>query len=132
MVKKMGEIKEVISTSSNSTPVKVLMVDRIAGGDNDEVESNDGSDAGERHRRISGELGSYKGSCTNLKDYDEALPDNLFQTPKEEKVGKCYFQKTEGESFLVKLRNQQCNYNLSSVTSLNHILKIFQNPVCIS
>lgn len=88
MVKKMGEIKEVISTSTNSTPVKVLMIDRIAGGDNEDVESNDGSDGGERYRRISGELGSYKGSCTNLKDYDEPLPDNLFSTPKEEKVGK--------------------------------------------
>lgn len=88
MVKKMGEIKEVISTSTNSTPVKVLMIDRIAGGDTEEVESNDGSEGGERHRRISGELGSYKGSCTNLKDYDEPLPDSLFLTPKEEKVGK--------------------------------------------
>lgn len=87
----MGEIKEVISTSTNSTPVKVLMIDRIAGGDNEEVESNDGSDQGERSRRISGELvNSNKGSSTNLKDYDEPLPDNLFPTPKDEKVGKSY------------------------------------------
>lgn len=89
MVKRMGEIKEVISTSSNSNHVKVSLIDKIAGGDNDEIESNDGSDAGERHRRISGELASYKGSCANLKDYDEPLPENLYQTPKDEKVGKC-------------------------------------------
>lgn len=86
MVKKMEEIKEAISTSTNSTPVKVIS-DRLT-GDVEECESNDGSDAGERCRRISAELSSYRGSCTNLKDYDEALPDNLFITPKDDKVGK--------------------------------------------
>lgn len=99
----MGEIREVISTSSNSTPVKVLMIDRTAGGDNDEVESNDGSDSGERHRKISGELSSCKGSSTNLKDYDELLPDNLFQTPIEEKVGKCFQNEDAEETCLQHL-----------------------------
>ncbi|VEN51830.1 unnamed protein product, partial [Callosobruchus maculatus] len=55
MVKKMEEIREAISTSANSTPVKGLPNDRLAPGDiQEECESNDGSDAGERHRRISG------------------------------------------------------------------------------
>ncbi|KAJ8927639.1 hypothetical protein NQ314_019881, partial [Rhamnusium bicolor] len=82
----MEEIKEAISTSSNSTPVKVMTGDRMAAGDTqEECESNDGSEGGERHRRISAELGSYRGSCTNLKDYDEPLPESLFPTPNEEK-----------------------------------------------
>lgn len=90
MVKKMEEIKEAISTSSNSTPVKALTGDRLATGDaQEECDSNDGSEGGERHRRVSTELGSYRGSCTNLKDYDEALPESLFATPKEEKHGEC-------------------------------------------
>ncbi|XP_018574425.1 DENN domain-containing protein 4C isoform X2 [Anoplophora glabripennis] len=86
MVKKMEEIKEAISTSSNSTPVKVLTGDRLATGDaQEECDSNDGSEGGERHRRVSTETGSYRGSCTNLKDYDEPLPESLFPTPREEK-----------------------------------------------
>lgn len=89
MVKKMEEIKEAISTSSNSTPVKVLTGDRLASGDaQEECDSNDGSDPGERHRRVSAE-GSYRGSCVNLRDYDEPLPDSLFPMPKEEKHGEC-------------------------------------------
>lgn len=88
MVKKMEEIKEAISTSSNSTPVKAMAGDRLASGDaQEECDSNDGSEGGERHRRVSAELGSYRGSCTNLKDYDEPLPDSLFATPREEKHG---------------------------------------------
>ncbi|XP_060525748.1 DENN domain-containing protein Crag isoform X2 [Cylas formicarius] len=91
MVKKMEEIKEAISTSANSTPVKVASSfggDRKASGDalNEiDAESNDGSDAAglERHRKISAELGSYRGSCANLKDYDEPLPESLYPTPEE-------------------------------------------------
>lgn len=86
MVKKMEEIKEAMST--NSTPVKVAS-DRLAAGDASECaecESNDGSDCGgDRHRKISAEMSSYKGSFTNLKEYDENLPESLFPTPKEDK-----------------------------------------------
>lgn len=89
MVKKMEEIKEAMST--NSTPVKVAS-DRLAAGDASECaecESNDGSDCGgDRHRKISAEMSSYKGSFTNLKEYDENLPESLFPTPKEDKNGK--------------------------------------------
>ncbi|XP_072394333.1 DENN domain-containing protein Crag isoform X1 [Diabrotica undecimpunctata] len=89
MVKKMEEIKEAISTSTNSTPVKVLTGDRLATGDapeGTEGDSNDGSDCGDRHRKISTEMSSYRGSVTNLKEYDEILPESLFPMPKEDKT----------------------------------------------
>nr|XP_023017327.1 DENN domain-containing protein 4C isoform X2 [Leptinotarsa decemlineata] len=90
MVKRMEEIKEAISTSANSTPVKVSVGgDRLAAGDAPECaecESNEGSDCGDRHRKISAELSSYRGSCTNLKDYDEPLPESLFPMPKEDRT----------------------------------------------
>nr|CAH7749959.1 unnamed protein product [Callosobruchus chinensis] len=86
MVKKMEEIREAISTSANSTPVKGLPNDRLAPGDiQEECESNDGSDAGERHRRISAELSS-RGSFNNLKEYEETLPESLFGMPAEERT----------------------------------------------
>ncbi|XP_064212569.1 DENN domain-containing protein Crag isoform X3 [Tribolium castaneum] len=87
MVKKLDEIKEAMSTSAHNTPVKTAQTDRLAAGDADiaECESNDGSDGGERHRRVSAELGSYRGSYTNLKDSDEPLPESLFPPPSEEK-----------------------------------------------
>lgn len=81
--KKLDEIKEAISTSTTSTPVKVLAGDRLAAGDLPEgtdVESMDGSEMGERQRRISAELGSYRGSHANLKDFEE-LPDSFYQPP---------------------------------------------------
>ncbi|XP_056633032.1 DENN domain-containing protein Crag isoform X2 [Diorhabda sublineata] len=87
MVKKMEEIKEAISTSTNSTPVKVLTSDGLGGRDaveSGEGDSNDGSDYGDRHRKISTEMNSYRGSVTNLKEYDEGLPDSLFPVPKED------------------------------------------------
>ncbi|KAG5889364.1 hypothetical protein JTB14_009157 [Gonioctena quinquepunctata] len=87
VVKRMEEIKEAISTSANSTPVKVSSGDRMAAGDAPECaecDSNEGSDCGEKHRKISAELSSYRGSCTNLKDYDEPLPESLFPMPREE------------------------------------------------
>lgn len=78
----MDEIKEAISTSTNSTPVKVLTGDRLGGGEPGEgigdCESTDGSDGAERHRRISAELGSYRGSNANLRDSDDNLPENLY------------------------------------------------------
>lgn len=90
MVKKMEEIKEAISTSANSTPAKKALTagDRMASGDalNDiDGESVHGSEDGERIRKISAELGSYRGSCANLKDYDEPLPESLYLTPEETK-----------------------------------------------
>lgn len=91
MVKKMEEIKEAISTSANSTPVKNALNsnDRMASGDtlNDiDGDSAHGSDdtSLERQRKVSAELGSYRGSCTNLKD-DEILPENIYLTPEEAK-----------------------------------------------
>lgn len=91
MAKKLDEIKEKISTSANSTPVKVVHSDRYGAGDiGDNIgenESTDGSDGGERHRRISGELGSARGSCNNLKDYDEPLPESFFPPPVDDVAG---------------------------------------------
>ncbi|XP_050303114.1 DENN domain-containing protein Crag isoform X2 [Anthonomus grandis grandis] len=90
MVKKMEEIKEAISTSANSTPVKLASGDRMASGDAlNEIDgdvSGQGSDDGERIRKVSTELGSYRGSCANLKDYDEPLPESLYPTPEDTKV----------------------------------------------
>ncbi|XP_076260425.1 DENN domain-containing protein Crag isoform X2 [Rhynchophorus ferrugineus] len=92
MVKKMEEIKEAISTSATSTPVKnaLTAADRMASGDalndvdGDSVHGSD--DAGlERQRKVSAELGSHRGSSANLKDYDELLPENLYSTPEETK-----------------------------------------------
>ncbi|XP_017770333.1 PREDICTED: DENN domain-containing protein 4C isoform X2 [Nicrophorus vespilloides] len=81
---KLDEIKEAISsTSTNSTPVKVA--DRMAAGDvpeGIEGESTDGSEGGERHRKISAECSSYRGSYANLKDCD-FLPDSLFPVPSD-------------------------------------------------
>lgn len=88
-MKKLDEIKEAISTSTTSTPVKMLTGDRLAAGDvaEGENESTDGSEGGERHRRISAEFGSYRGSYANLKDFED-LPENLFPTPNEFPTGK--------------------------------------------
>ncbi|ERL87686.1 hypothetical protein D910_05076 [Dendroctonus ponderosae] len=90
MVKKMEEIKEAISTSATSTPVKALTSgDRMASGDalNDiDGDSAQGSEEGERVRKVSVEMGSYRGSCTNLKDYEEPLPESLYPTPEEAKA----------------------------------------------
>lgn len=84
MVKKLDEIKEAISTSSNSTPVKMLTGDRFAAGDlpdnPGDIDSNEGSEGSERQRRISAELGSYRGSQTNIKDFEE-LPDSFYHPP---------------------------------------------------
>lgn len=56
MVKKMEEIKEAISTSATSTPVKALTAgDRMASGDalNDiDGDSAQGSEEGERVRKV--------------------------------------------------------------------------------
>lgn len=88
MAKKLDEIKEKISTSTNSTPVKVI---QGGAGDVGEVvgegESTDGSEGGERQRKISAELGSARGSCNNLKDYDGALPDAVFPGQQEDDSG---------------------------------------------
>lgn len=91
MVKKLDEIKEAMATSAHTTPVKIAAAERLAAGDADmgECESTDGSEVGEKHRRVSAELGSYRGSFTNLKDSDEALPESLFPPPNEDpKQGK--------------------------------------------
>ncbi|KAF5279524.1 hypothetical protein FQR65_LT03346 [Abscondita terminalis] len=81
VVKKLDEIKEAIS-STTSTPVKVVTGDRLCSGEPTDAvgdcESTDGSDGAERHRRISAELGSYKGSNANLRDSDDSLPENLY------------------------------------------------------
>lgn len=79
----MDEIKEAISTTS--TPVKVLANDRLQSDLMEtENESTDGSDVGDRQRKISGELGSYKGSHSNLKELEE-LPESLYiVTPEAE------------------------------------------------
>lgn len=91
MVKKFDEFKEAMSTSTHNTPVKLPPADRLAAGDaaeaGGECESTDGSEGGERHRRVSAELGSYRGSYTNLKDSDEVLPDSFFPPPNDEKQG---------------------------------------------
>lgn len=92
MAKKLDEIKEKISTSTNSTPVKLISGERHAAGDIGENilgegESTDGSDGGERHRKISAEFGSAKGSCYNLRDYDGPLPENVFPPPNEDPTG---------------------------------------------
>lgn len=86
VAKKLDEIKEAISTTS--TPVKVLAVDRLQSGDilEAENESTDGSEGGERQRKISAEFGSHKGSHSNLKDVEE-LPENLFPLASEESLG---------------------------------------------
>ncbi|KAJ3666052.1 hypothetical protein Zmor_001507 [Zophobas morio] len=88
MVKKLDEIKEAMSTSTHNTPVKMAATDRLAAGDAAEAggegESTDGSEGGERHRRVSAELGSYRGSYTNLKDSDDALPESLFPLPNDD------------------------------------------------
>lgn len=82
VAKKLDEIKEAISTTS--TPVKVITnSDKSGGGDNEtlnlgEGDSTDGSEGGEGLRRVSTELGSYKGSVANLKDLEDCLPDNLY------------------------------------------------------
>lgn len=82
MVKKLDEIKEAIST--NTTPVKGMTAgggDRVgAGGDGEsaECESTDGSEGGDRCRKISAPELSHRGSYTNLKDWEEALPESLF------------------------------------------------------
>lgn len=85
MAKKLDEIKEAISTSTTSTPVKVIAGDRLGAGDlgdgTGDCESTDGSEVGERHRRISAELGSYRGSNANLRDSDENLPESLYTAP---------------------------------------------------
>ncbi|KAK4881396.1 hypothetical protein RN001_004715 [Aquatica leii] len=82
VAKKLDEIKEAISTSTTSTPVKVVTGDRLCSGEATDgigdCESTDGSDGAERHRRISAELGSYKGSNANLRDSDDSLPENLY------------------------------------------------------
>ncbi|KAJ8937662.1 hypothetical protein NQ318_011346 [Aromia moschata] len=117
----MEEIKEAISTSSNSTPVKVLTGDRTAAGDaQDECESNDGSEPGERHRRISAELGSYRGSCTNLKDYDEMLPDSLFPTPSEEKPGTKLCTNGKKIDFALKIRNSELDITLTTCSQCHN------------
>lgn len=87
MVKKLDEIKEAISTSTNSTPVKTNIGDRLSANElqEGENESNDGSEGGDqRLRRISNETGSYRGSIANLRDYEDPLPDSLFQPVGEE------------------------------------------------
>lgn len=93
MAKKLDEIKEKISTSTNSTPVKVIQGERHGAGDigdnTGEGESTDGSEGGERQRKISAELSSVRGSCNNLRDYDGPLPDNSFPPPNEDPTGNC-------------------------------------------
>lgn len=92
VAKKLDEIKEAISTTS--TPVKVMSGnERVGGGDNLEggniVEdgSTDGSEGGENTRRVSTELGSYKGSVANLRDMEETLPDNLYPANSDANLG---------------------------------------------
>ncbi|XP_022900538.2 DENN domain-containing protein Crag isoform X1 [Onthophagus taurus] len=84
VVKKLEEIKETISTSTTNTPVKMLAGERTGCVDvgEGENESTDGSEGGERHRRISAEFGSYRGSYANLKDFDD-LPESLFNVPND-------------------------------------------------
>lgn len=85
MVKKMEEIKEAISTSATTTPVKLALTsgDRLSSdGLNDlDGDSVQGSDEGERARKVSTEWGSW----ANLKDYEEPLPDSLYPPPEEVK-----------------------------------------------
>lgn len=92
VAKKLDEIKEAISTTS--TPVKVITSgnERTAAGDTLETsnvgegDSTDGSEGGER--RVSAELGSYKGSVANLRDLEETLPDNLYPSTCDTNLGK--------------------------------------------
>lgn len=81
MVKKLDEIKEAISTSATSTPVKIIGADKHAAGDlpdnSNDIDSTEGSEGSERQRRISTELGSYRGSQANLKDFED-LPESLY------------------------------------------------------
>lgn len=94
MAKKFDEIKEKISTSANSTPIKMIQNEKQAAGDsadNAEGESTDGSEGGDRQCKNSGELGSAKGSCSNLKEYDEPLPDTMFTMPDEDLQGMLSF-----------------------------------------
>lgn len=122
ITKKLDEIKEAIST--NSTPVKVLGTDRLTAGDPSEYEneSTDGSEGGERQRKISAELGSYRGSHANLKDLEE-LPDSLFPALSDEVLRKsmrsaikfffiCNFS-TESEMDIVLTSCSQCHNCLS-------------------
>ncbi|KAL1505338.1 hypothetical protein ABEB36_004927 [Hypothenemus hampei] len=91
MVKKMEEIKEAISTSANSTPVKVALNNEKLMASGDALNELDGDsaqgseDGGERTRKISAELGNYRGSCGNLKDYEEPLPENIYSHQEESK-----------------------------------------------
>ncbi|XP_065156643.1 DENN domain-containing protein Crag isoform X3 [Atheta coriaria] len=84
MAKKLDEIKEAISTSTTSTPIKVHSTDRLAAGDviEPEGESTDGSEGGDRQRKISAEFGSYRGSYANLRDFED-MPESLFPIPTE-------------------------------------------------
>lgn len=86
VAKKLDEIKEAISTTS--TPVKVLTSDRLQPNEliETENESTDGSEGGDRQRKISAELGSSKGSHTNLKDIEE-LPECLYLPTSDETTG---------------------------------------------
>lgn len=93
----MEEIKEAISISStNTTPVKGIS-DRVTNlscdvTQQEDCESNDGSEAGERQRKVSAELfKSSSNSWPNLKDYEEVLPENLYCAPCEDKMGKYSF-----------------------------------------
>ncbi|KAF5299327.1 hypothetical protein FQA39_LY02500 [Lamprigera yunnana] len=105
MAKKLDEIKEAISTSTTSTPVKVVTGDRLCSGEPADgvadCESTDGSDGAERHRRISAELSSYKGSNANLRDSDDSLPENLYP-PSNDVV-------TESELEIILISCSQCH-----------------------
>lgn len=96
VVKKLDEIKEAISTTS--TPVKLITYNERAGsGDNLEGTSTlegegstDGSEGCENNRRVSMELGSYKGSVANLRDVEETLRDNLYPSTSDVNLGNIF------------------------------------------
>lgn len=81
MVKKLDEIKEAISTSATSTPVKQR---------NGESSYFSYDDCGNenRARKISSEFDSIKINCTPMKDIEEKLPSTLYPCPSEKHPGK--------------------------------------------
>lgn len=79
MVKKLDEIKEAISTSATSTPVK------HRNGDSSYFSYEDG--ANERVRKISTEFDSTKVNCSPMKDIEEKLPSSLYPCPNEKHPG---------------------------------------------
>ncbi|KAK9874779.1 hypothetical protein WA026_005585 [Henosepilachna vigintioctopunctata] len=84
MVKKLDEIKEAISTSATSTPVKQNKhMDRKSIS----YFSNEDGSGENRIRKISAELENTKVNCTPIRDTDEKFPPPLYPANSEKPSG---------------------------------------------